>query len=79
MGTNADYDEKAVAGSLAANNNGDVHELPTPSDEKPLEEPTFDTGFKSWIQVLGSFFLFFNSWYVWPYTQVSCRASTDEE
>ncbi|KAI3060563.1 hypothetical protein CBS147352_28 [Aspergillus niger] len=62
MGTNADYDEKAVAGSLAANNNGDVHELPTPSDEKPLEEPIFDTGFQSWIQVLGSFFLFFNSW-----------------
>ncbi|GAQ33602.1 hypothetical protein AtubIFM55763_008006 [Aspergillus tubingensis] len=62
MGTNADYDEKAVAGSLTANNNGDCHELPTPSEEKPSEEPIFDTGFKSWIQVLGSFFLFFNSW-----------------
>lgn len=30
--------------------------------EKALEEVTFDTGFFSWLQVLGSFFLFFNSW-----------------
>lgn len=28
-------------------------------------EHTFDTGFTAWLQVLGSFFLFFNSWYVW--------------
>lgn len=25
----------------------------------------FDTGLKPWLQVLGSFFLFFNSWYVY--------------
>lgn len=30
------------------------------------DEPTFDTGLISWLQVLGSFFLFFNSWYVGP-------------
>ena len=26
------------------------------------EEPTFDTGILPWLQVVGSFFLFFNSW-----------------
>ncbi|KAJ6000453.1 hypothetical protein N7481_000862 [Penicillium waksmanii] len=31
-----------------------------PPDKDP--EVTFDTGFQSWLQVLGSFFLFFNSW-----------------
>lgn len=29
-------------------------------------EHEFDTGFTAWLQVLGSFFLFFNSWYVYP-------------
>lgn len=28
-------------------------------------ENEFDTGFTAWLQVLGSFFLFFNSWYVY--------------
>jgi hypothetical protein len=28
------------------------------------EEGSFDTGLDAWLQVLGSFFLFFNSWYV---------------
>lgn len=35
------------------------------SDQAELEkdaEPTFDTGYVAWLQVLGSFFLFFNSW-----------------
>jgi hypothetical protein len=33
---------------------------PVPDKE---QEPEFDTGLKTWLQVLGSFFLFFNSWY----------------
>ena len=39
------------------------------ANDSPVEkedEPTFDTGLFSWLQVLGSFFLFFNSWYVDP-------------
>jgi hypothetical protein len=36
------------------------------SDTDNEDEPTFDTGLFSWLQVLGSFFLFFNSWYVVP-------------
>lgn len=36
-----------------------------PPDKDP--EVTFDTGLRSWLQVLGSFFLFFNSWYVPPF------------
>ncbi|KAK5795852.1 hypothetical protein VI817_005137 [Penicillium citrinum] len=33
-------------------------------DRSPAKDPelTFDTGLRSWLQVLGSFFLFFNSW-----------------
>ena len=65
MGTNADFEEKVVAGSLTADNHDNSNELPTPPEEKAAE-PTFDTGFSSWIQVVGSFFLFFNSWYVTP-------------
>jgi hypothetical protein len=36
------------------------------TDLSPDKDPevTFDTGLRSWLQVLGSFFLFFNSWYV---------------
>lgn len=26
-------------------------------------EQDFDTGIKAWLQVLGSFFFYFNSWY----------------
>jgi hypothetical protein len=29
-------------------------------------EQDFDTGIKAWLQVLGSFFLYFNSWYEFP-------------
>jgi hypothetical protein len=31
-------------------------------------------GFWAWMQVLGAFFLFFNSWYVDPLSLMSCRA-----
>lgn len=50
-------DDKVEQGEGASNS----------SDRTELEkdpEPTFDTGFVAWLQVLGSFFLFFNSWYV---------------
>jgi hypothetical protein len=33
-----------------------------PVPEK-VPETEFDTGLKTWLQVVGSFFLFFNSWY----------------
>ncbi|KAK9590933.1 hypothetical protein V6Z92_004016 [Aspergillus fumigatus] len=55
--------EKAVAPSV--NSNNDESNMRTPEqqpEEKNLEEPTFDTGALAWLQVLGSFFLFFNSW-----------------
>lgn len=32
--------------------------LPTPANDPP------DGGLKAWLQVVGSFFLFFNTWYV---------------
>ncbi|KAI9040056.1 MCT family MFS transporter [Aspergillus affinis] len=63
MGTNADA-EKTVVDSLndSGNGNEQTSNTPIPLDEKPSEEPTFDTGLTAWLQVLGSFFLFFNSW-----------------
>jgi hypothetical protein len=37
--------------------------LPTP-EQKPVEDEfVYDQGFRAWSQVVGSFFLFFNSWY----------------
>lgn len=40
---------------------------PSPPQEKASgygnAEHDFDTGLKAWLQVLGAFFLFFNSWY----------------
>ncbi|EAW08219.1 MCT family MFS transporter [Aspergillus clavatus NRRL 1] len=66
---NANVNEKAVAPSPSANfsshdgSNNRVPDAPNhASEERPLEEPTFDTGLVTWLQVLGSFFLFFNSW-----------------
>lgn len=57
--TNADV-EKVLAEPLqdenhSTNLSNDVHE------KEP--EPEFDTGLTTWLQCLGSFFLFFNSWY----------------
>lgn len=69
MGTDADIEEKIVVDPGAGNNlhNGSeqTSDLSDSSSRgKTEEEPTFDTGLTTWLQVLGSFFLFFNSWYV---------------
>ncbi|PKK41920.1 hypothetical protein CI102_14505 [Trichoderma harzianum] len=32
------------------------------TDKQPTEDLEFDTGIKAWLQVLGAFFLWFNSW-----------------
>jgi len=67
MGMSALAEEKAVAPSVK-NSNDDESNVRTfntseqQSGEKRSEEPTFDTGLLAWLQVLGSFFLFFNSW-----------------
>ncbi|KAL7954893.1 putative MFS monocarboxylate transporter [Trichoderma compactum] len=36
--------------------------LPLTTDKQPPSELDFDTGIKAWLQVLGAFFLWFNSW-----------------
>lgn len=68
MGTDADIEEKIVVDPGAGNNlhNGSeqTSDLSDSSSGGETEEPTFDTGLNTWLQVLGSFFLFFNSWYV---------------
>lgn len=48
---------------------------PSPVDKD--SELTFDTGLFSWLQVVGSFFLFFNSWYAvfavkYPVNRANC-------
>lgn len=68
MGSNnLEKEQKVLADTSIAND----EENPSPSGinspgEKEIEEVTYDTGLFSWLQVLGSFFLFFNSWYVPP-------------
>jgi hypothetical protein len=56
--------EKVFAGREPAQDDGNInsfHTVDPVPDKEP--EPEFDTGLKTWLQVLGSFFLFFNSWY----------------
>ncbi|KNG83963.1 MFS monocarboxylate transporter [Aspergillus nomiae NRRL 13137] len=67
MGTDADIEAKVIVDPGASNNlhNGNEQRSDlsdSSSGEKAEEEPTFDTGLNTWLQVLGSFFLFFNSW-----------------
>ncbi|KAL2823180.1 major facilitator superfamily domain-containing protein [Aspergillus cavernicola] len=62
MGTGFDTREK----TLGALEGGQDVQQTTPMPAQPVEEkapePTFDTGLTAWLQVFGSFFLFFNSW-----------------
>ncbi|CAG8018758.1 unnamed protein product [Penicillium olsonii] len=57
--TNADVEKVLVEPDQnGANNQSNPSDAVT--DKEP--EPEFDTGLRTWLQVLGSFFLFFNSW-----------------
>lgn len=57
----------------ASNNPVDQSDSPSEIAPSPAQEEKatgydnavhdFDTGLKAWLQVLGAFFLFFNSWY----------------
>ena len=68
MGANLDVEETAVVSSLDANNEDNEGKGPSPvaiqAQQSEKEEFTYDEGLVPWLQVLGSFFLFFNSWYV---------------
>jgi len=65
--TNLEVEQKVLADIPGAadeeNLKGSATESPaeTPA-EKPIDEFKFDQGLVAWLQVLGSFFLFFNSW-----------------
>jgi hypothetical protein len=61
--TNLEIEQKVLADTSIINDEENQNSSGINSPvEKALEEVTFDTGFFSWLQVLGSFFLFFNSW-----------------
>jgi MFS family permease len=63
--TNLEKEQKIVADASITNDAEKSDPLGTNSPvAKPIEEATFDTGMFAWLQVLGSFFLFFNSWSV---------------
>lgn len=64
--------EKATETSNTSLDDSDTtpKEVPAQQEKSPQAtdsgynntESQFDTGFLAWLQVLGSFFLFFNSW-----------------
>ncbi|KAJ5893330.1 hypothetical protein N7495_005021 [Penicillium taxi] len=56
--TNEDTEKKVIADEEKGYENGSDSVSPI----EMVDELTYDTGFISWLQVLGSFFLFFNSW-----------------
>ncbi|KAL4925175.1 MCT family MFS transporter [Aspergillus undulatus] len=61
MGTDVDVREQTMN---AVEDGQDVEKM-NPPPAQPVEnkpEPVFDTGLAAWLQVAGSFFLFFNSW-----------------
>lgn len=64
MGTNSDVEDRAIADDIVTDDAA-VNESTPPngSAEEKESEPSFDTGFKPWLQVFASFFCFFNSWY----------------
>lgn len=66
--TNLEVEQKVLAEAVTDSPaTRDEENAAPPAFDSPGEkesEPTFDTGIFSWLQVLGSFFLFFNSWYV---------------
>lgn len=66
--TNLEVEQKVLAEPIADNpvakDEENANSLVSDSPADKESEPTFDTGLFSWLQVLGSFFLFFNSWYV---------------
>ncbi|KAJ5719062.1 hypothetical protein N7493_007517 [Penicillium malachiteum] len=61
--TNAEVEQKVLAEIPAVGDEENVNSSGTETPvEKPQDELTFDQGLTGWLQVLGSFFLFFNSW-----------------
>ena len=56
--TNLDIEQKVLADSPTTQEN--ANNMSQPPDKE--SELTFDTGLHTWLQALGSFFLFFNSW-----------------
>lgn len=58
--TNTDV-EKVLADPIQDESHHPANMSDTVHEKEP--EPEFDTGLTTWLQVLGSFFLFFNSWY----------------
>lgn len=61
-------DEKTIG---LSDGSGDGEDPPIPSDPSPSREKDsgygnaihgFDTGLQAWLQVVGAFLLFFNSW-----------------
>lgn len=62
--TNAEVEQEVLANIPPIKDNENVNDSGEESPaEKPQDNLTYDQGMIAWLQVLGSFFLFFNSWY----------------
>lgn len=65
--TNLEVEQKVCADIPTAADEENLHGSATEPPavmpaEKSIDEFKFDQGLVAWLQVLGSFFLFFNSW-----------------
>ncbi|KAJ5573449.1 MFS-type transporter dbaD [Penicillium hispanicum] len=60
--THPDEERKGLAEAPAVKDEENASSSAGDYPAVKLEEPTFDTGITAWLQVVGSFFLFFNSW-----------------
>ncbi|KAJ5142628.1 uncharacterized protein N7515_001415 [Penicillium bovifimosum] len=60
--TNIDLEQRALADSAITDQKNDDSPAASDSPAEKEAELTYDTGLHTWLQVLGSFFLFFNSW-----------------
>lgn len=58
--TNADVEKVLVDEPIQNEANYQSNPSDPVAEKEP--EPEFDTGLRTWLQVVGSFFLFFNSW-----------------
>ena len=61
--TDLNEDWKDLAEAPVIKDEENINVAVEDSSTPKVEEPTFDTGVLAWLQVVGSFFLFFNSWY----------------
>jgi hypothetical protein len=62
----ADEEKTLDVGSASASAESSSISAPPAPQPPPIIDPIPDGGVRAWLQVLGSFFLFLNSWFAYP-------------